>query len=64
MKLRSKATRTLVSMLVRFFRRRPGNPSKPIMGEEREEGLGSMLSTAMVSERGRERERERGTEER
>lgn len=48
-KLRSKATRTLVSMLVRFFLRRPDRPSMPSMGEEREEGLGSMLSTAMIS---------------
>lgn len=49
LKLRSSITRTLLSMLVRFFLRRPGRPSMPIMGEEREEGLGSMLSTAMVS---------------
>lgn len=51
LKLRSKITRTLVSMLVRFFLRRPGRPSSPNMGEEREDGLGSMLSTAMVSVR-------------
>ena len=53
LKLRSKITRTLVSMLVRFFLRRPGRPSSPNMGEEREDGLGSMLSTAMVSVRER-----------
>lgn len=49
MKLRSRAMRTLVSMLVRFFRRRPGNPSKPSRGEDSELGLGSMLSIAIVS---------------
>lgn len=49
LKLRSRIIRTLVSMLVRFFLRRPGRPSMPNMGEEIEEGLGSMLSTAIVS---------------
>lgn len=48
-KLRSRTTRTLLSMLVRFFLRLPGRPSMPNMGEEIEEGLGSMLSTAIVS---------------
>lgn len=46
-------------MLVRFFLRRPGRPSIPNKGEEIEEGLGSMLSTAMVSaERDGKREKE------
>lgn len=49
LKFRSNTTRTLLSMLVRFFLRLPGRPSRPSMGVEREEGLGSMLSTAMVS---------------
>lgn len=49
LKLRSKATRTLVSMLVRFLRRRAGRPSKPRDGEDRELGLGKVLSIDMVS---------------
>lgn len=49
LKFLSNTTRTLLSMLVRFFLRLPGRPSRPSMGVEREEGLGSMLSTAMVS---------------
>lgn len=48
-------------MLVRFFLRRPGRPSMPNMGEEIEDGLGSMLSTAMVSVKNREIERGRKT---
>lgn len=49
LKFRSSTTRTLLSMLVRFFLRLPGRPSRPSMGLDSEEGLGSMLSTAMVS---------------
>lgn len=49
LKFRSKTTRTLLSILVRFFLRLPGRPSRPSMGVEIEDGLGSMLSTAMVS---------------
>lgn len=64
LKLRSKITLTLVSILVRFFLRLPGRPSKPDMGLEMEDGLGSMLSTAMVSvtERGRRKKKEVGAE--
>lgn len=47
---RSRATRTFVSMLVLFFLRREGTPSKPIEGEDRELGLGRVLSIDMVSE--------------
>jgi hypothetical protein len=49
MKALSRATRTLVSMLVLFFLRRPGRPSKPIEEEDRELGLGIVLSVDMVS---------------
>src|SRR4029434_1913023 len=42
MKSRSGATRTLVSMLVRFLRRREGRPSKPRQGEDKEPGLTKM----------------------
>ncbi|KAG7270609.1 hypothetical protein CRUP_033218 [Coryphaenoides rupestris] len=49
MKARSRATRTLVSMLVLFFLRRPGRPSKPRPeGEHRELGLGRVLSMDML----------------
>lgn len=50
MKARSRATRTFVSMLVLFFLRREGTPSKPREGEDRELGLGRVLSMDMVSE--------------
>lgn len=50
MKERSRATRTFVSMLVLFFLRREGTPSKPREGEDRELGLGRVLSMDMVSE--------------
>lgn len=50
LKLRSRATRTLVSMLVRFLRRRAGKQSNPRDGEDRELGLGKVLSIDMVSE--------------
>lgn len=46
---RSRATRTFVSMLVLFFLLRPGTPSKPRDGEDRELGLGRVLSIDMVS---------------
>lgn len=49
---RSRATRTFVSMLVLFFLRRPGTPSKPREGEDRELGLGRVLSMDMVSDGG------------
>lgn len=49
---RSRATRTFVSMLVLFFLRRPGTPSKPMEGEDSELGLGRVLSMDMVSEAG------------
>lgn len=51
MNARSRATRTFVSMLVLFFLRRPGIPSKPREGEDRELGLGRVLSMDMVSEK-------------
>lgn len=50
MNARSRATRTFVSMLVLFFLRRPGSPSKPILGEDMELGLGRVLSMDMVSD--------------
>lgn len=50
MNARSRATRTFVSMLVLFFLRRPGTPSKPREGEDRELGLGKVLSIDMVSD--------------
>lgn len=50
MNARSRATRTFVSMLVLFFLRRPGSPSKPMEGEDSELGLGRVLSMDMVSE--------------
>lgn len=50
MNARSRATRTFVSMLVLFFLRRPGRPSKPMEGEDSELGLGRVLSMDMVSE--------------
>ena len=50
MNARSRATRTFVSMLVLFFLRRPGIPSKPIEEEDRELGLGMVQSKDMVSE--------------
>lgn len=53
MKARSRATRTFVSMLVLFFLRRPGIPSKPKVGEDRELGLGRVLSIDMVSDGGK-----------
>lgn len=52
MNARSRATRTFVSMLVLFFLRRPGSPSKPMEGEDRELGLGRVLSMDMVSDEG------------
>ena len=52
MNARSRATRTFVSMLVLFFLRRPGIPSKPIEEEDRELGLGRVLSMDMVSAAG------------
>lgn len=48
-KLFSNAKRTLVSMLVRFLRRRPGSPSKPMLGLLSWLGLGSVESTDIVS---------------
>lgn len=54
MNARSRATRTFVSMLVLFFLRRPGIPSKPIEGEDRELGLGMVQSVDMVSDEGKE----------
>jgi len=39
-------------MLVLFFRRRPGSPSKPIEEEDRELGLGKVQSMDMVSGEG------------
>lgn len=53
MNARSRATRTFVSMLVLFFLRRPGIPSKPREGEDRELGLGRVLSMDMVSDEGK-----------
>ncbi len=53
MNARSRATRTFVSMLVLFFLRRPGTPSKPREGEDRELGLGRVLSMDMVSDEGK-----------
>lgn len=58
MKARSRATRTFVSMLVLFFLRRPGIPSKPKLGEDRELGLGRVLSIDMVSEGGEHPQRQ------
>lgn len=54
MNARSRATRTFVSMLVLFFLRRPGTPSKPREGEDRELGLGRVLSMDMVSDEGKQ----------
>lgn len=57
MNARSRATRTFVSMLVLFFLRRPGSPSKPMEGEVRELGLGRVLSIDMVSDEGEQTRR-------
>lgn len=54
MNARSRATLTFVSMLVLFFLRRPGTPSKPREGEDRELGLGRVLSMDIVSVDGKQ----------